>query len=468
MRVKKNAFGFISLLCGTLFMSVCLYTLFVSFYKDFNFASLSDIEILDYIIPGVFVLLVIGLFVGYRFLRKKIISNTDYKKDYKKLCVFCCVFAVACVLAAAVLVNKNVLDTTVLLKKADSSGYNVLTDYFYKENVSFNGVFQFLYTAFISILFRFYGIAIEVPVITNLILFLVSGIFIFIVIYKVFGVFSAVAGSFAFFLCKGFDDICFDFYGKNLWIFAASLVVFLGVLILDKVFYERNVAFNISFFVFLVIVGLCKHFFYSGYLFSADNFNLSFDIINSGNQIFDVVVILLCLFGFLYYLFDDRDGISFTFVLLLASYFAMTFSVGDNLTEFFIYIVIAVLAGLGAKALIVNGPAFAGMAAKVKKEKPVKEKKVRKAKPIKDNPEDVDDNDDENDEEDDDMDENQNAQPVDVNDSRSFKKVPAYFDSPIPLPKRHSRKVIEFDFEPEKEDMHYDYEVPAYEDFDIK
>ena len=62
MRVKKNALGFISLLCGTLFMSVCLYTLFVSFYKDFNFASLSDIEILDYIIPGVFVLLVIGEF----------------------------------------------------------------------------------------------------------------------------------------------------------------------------------------------------------------------------------------------------------------------------------------------------------------------------------------------------------------------------------------------------------------------
>ena len=133
-------------------------------------------------------LLVIGLFVGYRFLRKRIISNTDYKKDYKKLCVFCCVFAVACALAATVLVHKNVLDTTVLLKKADSSGYNVLTDYFYKENVSFNGVFQFLYTAFISILFRFYGIAIEVPVITNLILFLVSGIFVFIVIYKVFGV----------------------------------------------------------------------------------------------------------------------------------------------------------------------------------------------------------------------------------------------------------------------------------------
>ena len=180
-----------------------------------------------------------------------------------------------------------------------------------------------------------------------------------------------------------------------------------------------------------------------------------------------VVVILLCLFGFLYYLFDDRDGISFAFVLLLASYFAMTFSVGDNLTEFFIYIVIAVLAGLGAKALIVNGPVCAGMAAKVKKEKPVKEKKIRKAKPIKENPEDVDDNDDEDDE-DDDLDENQNAQPVDVNDSRSFKKVPAYFDSPIPLPKRHSRKVIEFDFEPEKEDMHYDYEVPAYEDFDIK
>ena len=62
----------------------------------------------------------------------------------------------------------------------------------------------------------------------------------------------------------------------------------------------------------------------------------------------------------------------------------------------------------------------------------IQEKKIRKAKPIKENPEDVDDNDDEDDE-DDDLDENQNAQPVDVNDSRSFKKVPAYFDSPIPL-----------------------------------
>jgi hypothetical protein len=40
-------------------------------------------------------------------------------------------------------------------------------------------------------------------------------------------------------------------------------------------------------------------------------------------------------------------------------------------------------------------------------------------------------------------------------------------DNPLPLPKKHIKKTMDYEFEPEREQLKYDIVIPEYDDFDV-
>lgn len=45
---------------------------------------------------------------------------------------------------------------------------------------------------------------------------------------------------------------------------------------------------------------------------------------------------------------------------------------------------------------------------------------------------------------------------------------PRYFENPLPLPKKHVRREMDYQYPVEEKDMKYDVEVPENDDFDIQ
>ena len=48
------------------------------------------------------------------------------------------------------------------------------------------------------------------------------------------------------------------------------------------------------------------------------------------------------------------------------------------------------------------------------------------------------------------------------------REVPKFFETPLPMPKKHVKKTLDYTFEPSEELMKYDIEISPDDDFDIK
>ena len=46
-------------------------------------------------------------------------------------------------------------------------------------------------------------------------------------------------------------------------------------------------------------------------------------------------------------------------------------------------------------------------------------------------------------------------------------ETPRYFENPLPLPKKHVKREMDYQYPVEEKDMKYDMEVPENDDFDI-
>jgi len=57
---------------------------------------------------------------------------------------------------------------------------------------------------------------------------------------------------------------------------------------------------------------------------------------------------------------------------------------------------------------------------------------------------------------------------MDIVESATKKKEIKFIENPLPLPKKHVKKSMDYRFEPEPELMKYDIEVKENDDFDLK
>jgi hypothetical protein len=183
------------------------------------------------------------------------------------------------------------------------------------------------------------------------------------------------------------------------------------------------------------------------------------------------VIAAFALFAYLSHLKSESDEISFANILFVVFMVIHLFDESSNNTFWFVIISLCVLAGIGADNLLFKNykkaesvtdnideyfvttpvtevvkpeePAFAKAPSETAPEPPAvheseEDKRAEKAeeKPI----------------------ENTEEKP----------KVPQFFETPLPMPKKHVKKSIDYAFEPSDDLMKYDVEISPNDDFDIK
>ena len=62
----------------------------------------------------------------------------------------------------------------------------------------------------------------------------------------------------------------------------------------------------------------------------------------------------------------------------------------------------------------------------------------------------------------------ENAEEKTAEQTEEKREVPQFFETPLPMPKKHVKKSIDYAFEPSDDLMKYDVEISPNDDFDIK
>ena len=262
----------------------------------------------------------------------------------------------------------------------------------------------------------------------------------------------------------------FDVTGTVFWFFIVSFVIFVTSYFADLTLEKRPwlYAAIMAFVIGLLLV--LNHFLFFPFSFSfgfgSDNSLLGFFI-----SIYYVVAILPVLFSFygvLGYLFDKKDKISALVLVTIVFAALMYFNNSENDFEIWYSLFVCILSGIGVKRLFfegykvketvseaenteteeviieeINEPGIANVvsipAGKIEESK-IKEvsfKAFDKTESVK--------------------------APLE-----EAKKEIKFLDNPLPVPKKHVKKSIDYAFEPEADMMNYDIEISADDDFDIK
>ena len=497
MRLKKIVFGYISFSIGTLIMSVFLYTLFVSVFKSFEEKAGKRILFmgikLSYINGALLFMVSLALIFLLYFIKGKITVKPFKGAGLVYGIVYWCLFAGLLSYGFVVrLMNMGVLKKWDSIRNYTESvskpGYwQVLIDLFYGKGVIFDNFFHKAYSFVTALFLKIFGDTLTVPVALNLILYMASCVLLFFSVRFIFGKVPALVTLAALMLSKAPVAFLFEITGFNMFFFAASLLIFLVAYFLDVFTATKPVMCYIVSFVTLILVVIINHFAFKPFepVFSFDLSILKFR--PSDNIYISILLVILALAGLYAFFKNNFDEISFANILLVLLLLILMFDYSANNTYLFAIMSFCIFAGIGADNLLfrhyksapvtetlgeydsdipeeflaktsessVASVPVTSIETPVFDEDTVTEEIVKAEEPVKvEEPA-------------------KTEETVSVTQEAPSKapekrEVPKFFETPLPMPKKHVKKTLDYTFEPSTELMKYDIEISPDDDFDIK
>ncbi|MBO4678122.1 MAG: hypothetical protein J5626_00475 [Lachnospiraceae bacterium] len=455
-------------------MSVYLFTLFVSLFRTFEEKAGKRIIVfgvkLSYI-SGVFFVIITAFLIWLIFFLKSKLEVKKYKySGVVFTSVYWLLFAFLFSYGFYVrLSGLGVLKKWETIKHYTESvskpGYwQTLLDLFYGKPVTFDNFFHKVYTYVAALLLRIFGDTLTVPAVLNAILYMVSAVLLFFSVKFIFGRVPAIAVFAALTLTKAPISFLFEISGFNMFFFALSILLFLVTYMLDVFTTSKPVMCYIISGITLIVAILFNHFTFKPFepVFAFDLSILKFrpsEIIGVS-----IAIAVFAFIGYYSFLKAREDEISFANILLVVLLLILMFDYSANNTYLFVIVSFCILAGIGADNLLFKNYKEVYVTAEESDEEilprdmeddiPVPEPvpvPVRVAEPVRE---------------------------IEINipevasepakEEPEGRKVPAFFDTPIPMPKKHVRKTFDYAFEPVGNMMKYDVEISPDDDFDIK
>lgn len=500
MRLKKTVFGYINFSIGTLIMSVYLYTLFVSLLKSFEEKAGKRILFmgikLSYINGALLLIASLALIFLLYFIKSKITVKPFKTAGVIYGIVYWCLFAGLLSYGFVIrLMNMGILKKWDSIKNYTESvskpGYwQGLIDLFYGKDVAFDNFFHKVYSYVAALFLRIFGDTLTVPVAFNLVLYMVSCILLFFSIRFIFGKVPAIVTFGALMLFKAPVAFLFEITGFNMFLLAASLLIFLVAYFLDVFTSSKPVMCYAVSFITLIWVVLINHFGFKPFE-PVLGFDLSiFNFRPSGNIYISITVVMLALAGYLAFLKNQFDEISFANILLVLLVLILMFDRSLNNTYLFAIMSFFILAGFGIDNLLFRHYKTAEVAepleeydsdipeeflahsyepvasiepieAPIFDEEPAPEESVIvKEKASVD--EEVSPKEDAS------VSDTASDASESLAETPVKREVPKFFETPLPMPKKHVKKTLDYTFEPAPELMKYDIDISPEDDFDIK
>lgn len=518
MKLKKGLFGYLNFGLGSILLSVYLYTLFVSlceYIEHKNGLSITIFGInIAFPIAAVIILILILIYILIAYLKGKHVRKDYELLSYIKtllywfgmtLLLFYILYRVYTLISGVDSVNRSVV-------KNLNEEFTLLLS----GSVLGTGAVSRFFTSIVVFFFNTFGVSPLVFIILNSFLFFAGTVFF---VFSVKIIWGRLPSLFAL----GFIDLyiqdssfAFDTTGHNLLYLMASFLIFV-ISYFFMLFYRKNRVLFFSLFS-IIIVGILvlRHFIYSGYLFdfsSALNHYLFYDFNN--NVIYltiAIVTVSLSLFTFFKIFKKTVDDISFITIMLLLTFLFILSTYPDSSSMLFAFAMAGAFAGNGIKALLFEGYKLksectdltVSETAPVEYNYPTVQKETdaeqfTDSQPVPDvtcEPEMLSENEASNETnqipetetiiENEPLTENEtSSEPVkleiedikltsDVIDTDNVVKpeqtdipVTKYLFNPLPLPKKHEKKEMNYAFEPKSDEMEYDFEVNDDDDFDL-
>ncbi len=497
MHSKKNLFGYLCIVvCGSI-LSVYLYTLFVSLFGVYEKSF--DVTVYIY---GVALSKIAAVFaIALILILAMVISALRVKNVIKPLEVNATLSSVAyytafcLLLAAGVFFRvKNLIDIKAVL---DDSLYLLWkNDCLLTEGSIFKkaffGLSGFLFTTFGEVYF--------IPHILNICFYLASVVLVVSFVRAYFGKIEAICVLGALMVFEKFFNLTSDYSGITLTLLAVSAIIFTVTYFLEDLSYKKPVLVNAIICLLTVLLIVLYHFFVNP-VFNGILYIPSPRYYDGSAYYGCLFAIAVCaLIGAISYFYEKKSKVSLPAVLFLMIFVAGLFSKDTNYKFLYIYPFVATIAGCGFRWFIFGEEceALCDESSEESYEEPyeeIHEELSEETIPKEIIPEEIIP---------------EEVIPEEIipkgTETGSFeskepskketitlespivivKDIPAdnskvsepeaivlpkkvkLLDNPIPIPKRNSRKKIDYAFEPSARQMKFDVEIKDSDDFDIK
>ncbi|MBR6003910.1 MAG: hypothetical protein IK068_04220, partial [Lachnospiraceae bacterium] len=343
-------------------------------------------------------------------------------------------------------------------------------DLFYGRETSFENFFHKAYSYIAALFLSIFGDTLTVPVFINIILYVASAVLLFFSVMFIFGKIPAIFVFGALMLSKAPITYMLDISGFNMFFLAISLLIFLVTYFLDVFTKVKPVMCYIVSFVTLIVVIVINHFTYKPFepVFAFDLSILNFR--PSGYIFVSIAITFLALYGLLSFIKAKEDEISFANILLVVLLLILMFDYSSNNTYLFTIISFCIFAGIGLDNLVFRNYKAVPIADAAEQEtvlepafEPVNEvletseaaEEIHEEvsdEPVKDNA----------------AIEAETETPQKTEETPKKREVPSFFETPLPMPKKHVKKSFDYAFEPSGDMLKYDIEISPDDDFDIK
>lgn len=459
MKLRKNAFGYVTFGIGTMIMSVYLYTLFVSLFETLekmNGVSIYIFGIESSLIVSALLLILFFTFFFFIIKIKSKCRSVSWLSN-KVFSTICFYFCLALLLANLILMIFRVINGFA------GNGYLQNQDYYLyfsgSDFVLTQSPIKKLYSLICIFLFKTFGVSFDVVLYFNAVLMIAGAVLLFFTVRFSFNRISAVFSLLLFSVFSSFDKLLADYFGYCFLFFIVSFVMFTVAYFMELVSRKKPVLSFVIVTGFIGLLVVLKHFLY-------EPVNIKFylneflSVYSSDEAVVAyIAVVLLAVCGLICFIFSSEDYISFSVLSLLIIGFFMYFDYSTFDCAPYMYIVLGALAGNGLYSLIYKvyrnsealKPAVVSedsmeilTVPKVTTDE-VKKSGNKIIEPI-----------------------NKTSNIIHQDEIKTEIKKPKFLDNPLPGPKKHVKKSITYAFEPSNDQMRYDIDISPDDDFDIK
>lgn len=509
MHSKKNLFGYLCIVvCGSI-LSVYLYTLFASLFSVYEKSFDVTVYIYGVALSKIFAVLAIALII----ILAMIISSLRAKNVIRPLKINATFSLIAyyvtfCLLIAGgmFLRVKSLIDSKSFF---DNSLYlNWKNDCFMPEG----NIFERAFLGLTGFFFRTFGEVYFIPHILNICFYLAAVVLVVSFIRAYLGKFEAICVLSVMMLFERFFDLSTDFSGTTLVLLTVAAIIFTLTYFLEDVFLKKPVLVNTIICIATLSLIVLYHFFVRA--FSVGTLYIPSPRFYDGSSYYGCLFAIgICsLLGVVSYFYEKNSKVLMPAIVLLLIFIAGLFSMETEQKFLYLYPFLASIAGCGIKWFIFGGNCEEAEGceepAEVLAEENLKVEEVSLEDLSEDTvtetePDTVATKEALTEEEvlaeeiilleDEDLpkeemaaseeihkveqtkamellkDENVKAETeVSEPETINLPKKVKLLDNPIPIPKRNSKKKIDYAFEPAARLMKFDIEIKDSDDFDIK
>lgn len=467
MHLRKSWFGYLWFAFGTLLIGTYLYTQFFSLFGELINNNWGHVEIagidLTYVLAACLLIVCFGLFFLVSFI-KKAIPFIDERISSLLKCIFFVVLFAAFLFYGGFSRYLYISDFAKVGKSYGlaSSFFDSAIDLELTGNYGAVGLFFY---KILKIFLSIFGEKQIVIAYVNAIMFIVAAMFSCFAVYYGFNGFCALAVFGYFMFMPSWTWNLFDISGKYFWFFLVSLFIFVASYFLDvyKDKYEE-----VSYFLFLIIVFsvfVLNHFLYIPFLLRNGINSSIFDFSFSNNIVVTGVITIFALFGCLSFLKQDKDNTSLAHIFLVSLTVLYLLDFSANNLKFPLVVCIFILAGFGFENFFFAGYKYPDSVTltetlpndsekdtveigkkNLTEDSLTKEEAVKTDKTVKEN------------------EFSDGLEQIEITKSAK----PRFIENPLPVPKKHVKKSIDYAFEPSEDKMDYDIVIDEEDDFDIK